>query len=262
MNHIKIKSIKILLSLFIFFYGVLFISTFLSPHTIEKHAHAFIAQEVSKRTHAQIDSLGSHQIFNSKIMVLAKKKMGEEREKLKIVKGLLHQKVDEKLASVMAKMNNLDCECRKKYQKFFHGFLSDFRLSLAKGIKQLEKFMSQSYMVVMEKILDDLKIFLGGNFFSLVIIFLLLHFKPKYEKILFWLSGFMLLSTLICSYFYIFNQNWFFTLIFNDFLGFGYLVYLLTLFGFFVDIGFNKARITDIIMNAIANVFSSFGNGC
>ena len=262
MNSIKIKLIKSLLLFFILFYGLLFVVTFFSPQTIEKRAGSFIAQEVSKRTHEHIDSIGSHKIFNSKIIQFAKEKMLKEKEKIKSIKEMLHQKADEKLASVMAKMNNLDCECRKKYQKIFHKILIDIRLSVEKRVKQIESFMSQSYMVVMQKLLDDFKIFVGSNFISLFVLFLLFQYKPKYEKVFLWLSIFMLVSTVVCSYFYIFNQNWFFTLIFNDFIGYGYLAYLLALFSFFVDIVFNKARITQVILDAIGSIFSSVGSAC
>jgi len=253
-----IKLVKFILILFIFLYGVLFVSAFLSPYTIEKHAHSFIAQEVSKRTHERIDNIGKHKIFNSKLMVLAKKKMKEEQEKVNKIKTLLHLKADKILADVVTKMHDQNSKCRKKHERFFHGVLVDVKLSLTKGINQIKSFMKRGYMVVMQKVLDDLKIFLGSNFLALFALFLLLHYKAKHEKTLVWLAGFMLVSTLVCSYFYIFNQNWFFTLIFNDFVGFTYLVYLLVLFSFFVDIGFNKARVTEVIGNAIGSAFSSF----
>ena len=256
-----IKLVKFTLILFILLYGVLFVSAFLLPYTIEKHAHSFIAQEVSKQTHERIDSIGNHKIFNSKLMILAKKKMKEEQKKVDRIKILLHLKADKILAEVVAKMHDQDSGCRKKHERFFHAVLIDVKLSLTKGVNQIKSFMKRSYMVVMQKILDDFKIFLGSNFLALFVLFLLLHYKEKHEKTLVWLAGFMLVSTLVCSYFYIFNQNWFFTLIFNDFVGFGYLAYLLVLFSFFVDIGFNKARVTEVIVNAIGNVFSSFGSG-
>jgi len=113
--------------------------------------------------------------------------------------------------------------------------------------------MSQSYMFVMQKVLDDFKIFTGSNFFVLTLLLFLLYLKPSNTKRLEILAGLMLVSVLISSYFYIFNQNWFFTLIFDSYVGFGYLVYVGIVFGFLVDIGFNKARITEALLNAISS---------
>ncbi len=67
----------------------------------------------------------------------------------------------------------------------------------------------------------------------------------------------LVLSTAICSYFYIFEQNWLLTLIYSDYLGFTYAAYLAIVFGFICDVVFNNARITTEIINAILNVTGS-----
>jgi hypothetical protein len=247
------KSIKIIITFFVILYGALFVLTFLSPHTIEKEAQSFIAKKISERTHERIDKIGSGKIFKSKLMLLAKKKMKKEKAKLLAFKIMLHEKADEKLAKVMTKMSDKDSACRKKHQKFFHGILTIGIKLFSNGIKKIEQFMSQSYMLVMQKVLDDFKIFIGSNFFVLALLLLLLHIKPLSTKSLEILAGLMLVSTLISSYFYIFNQNWFFTLIFDSYVGFGYLVYLGILFGFLVDIGLNKARVTTNLFNGISS---------
>jgi len=76
--------------------------------------------------------------------------------------------------------------------------------------------------------------------------------KPNTTDYLFLPGVFMLISTIICSYFYIFEQNWFYTLLYNDFTGFGYLAYLLGIFVLLCDIAFNKAKITKEIIDFLA----------
>ena len=49
--------------------------------------------------------------------------------------------------------------------------------------------------------------------------------KPKAVIQLFVPGLLLVTSTLVCSYFYLFEQNWFFTIIYNDFLGRWYLAY-------------------------------------
>jgi len=71
------------------------------------------------------------------------------------------------------------------------------------------------------------------------------------------LAGLMLLSTVVSSYFYIFKQNWFYTVIYNDFVGYAYLMYLGLIFFFLCDIIFNKARIITEIVNMILNGIGS-----
>ena len=256
----KTKIYKLIIIFFTILYGSLFAFTFISPQSIEKEARVFITQKVSQKTHERIDAIGSSKIFQHKLFKKAKEKLKSEKSKLFRYKKMLHEKADEKLAAVMAKVQNLDCECRKKHQKIFHALLTGMVQSVSKAVKNIEKFMTQSYMKVMQKILDDFKIFAGSNFVVSFILALLLFFKPQENSSLNILAGLMILSTIICSYFYIFEQNWFFTLIFNDFVGFWYVLYLFLVFLFFVDILFNKGRVTDAILNFIANAFNSLSS--
>ena len=66
----------------------------------------------------------------------------------------------------------------------------------------------------------------------------------------------LLLSTAICAYFYLFEQNWFYTILYNDYTGFAYLAHLLLVFAALCDIVFNRARVTTEIINALGNAFS------
>ena len=60
----------------------------------------------------------------------------------------------------------------------------------------------------------------------------------------------MFVSTVICSYFYLFEQNWFYTIIYNDYTGYSFIGYLVIVFAILCDIVFNKARVTTEILNA------------
>jgi len=251
---------KSIIILFAMLYGSFFALSFLSPYTIEKEARGFITQKVSEKTHERIDAIGSSKVFKHKIFKKAKDKLAKEKTKLLRYKILLHEKADEKMATVMAKMHNLDSESRDKHQKVFKGVLEDMVSSISKAIKNIESFMMKSYMQVMQKVLDDFKIFSGTNFVISFILAFLLFFKLENSNTLHVLAWIVILSTLICSYFYIFEQNWFFTILFNDFVGFWYVVYLFFVFCFFLDIVFNKARVTQFILELISYVINSVAN--
>ena len=122
-------------------------------------------------------------------------------------------------------------------------------ITLEKAKAKLIDFSHVKYMEIVEKLTLDIRIFLGAN--SLVFVFLLLtsFMKPMAVKHLFLPGGLMLVSTAICSYFYLFKQNWFYTIIYNDYTGFGYIAYLAVVFGILCDIVFNKARITTNVIN-------------
>jgi hypothetical protein len=81
--------------------------------------------------------------------------------------------------------------------------------------------------------------------------------KPKAIAHLF-LPGVLLLSaTVLASAIYIFGQDWFYTILYNDYMGFSYLAYIAVIFGILLDIALNKARVTTEVINGIANAVGS-----
>ena len=248
--------IKTFLVLGTLIYGVAFVYSFTSPQSIEKNARGFIKEQVAKKTYEKIDNIGSKYKEN-RLVKLSAKIFKKKKEQLSLYKESLKLKIDEKLANVMAKMLDLNCECRQKYKGIFHNFITTKITDLKTATKKLETFMTQKYMYVVENIIKDFRIFLGSSFIVLLIMLLLLFTKPQVSIQVNMLAGLMLVSTLVSSYLYIFKQNWFYTIIYNDFLGFAYLMYLGIIFLFLCDIIFNKARITTEIVNMILNAIGS-----
>jgi hypothetical protein len=95
-------------------------------------------------------------------------------------------------------------------------------------------------------------------------VFLLLlvvsYLKPRAIAQLFVPGALLVVATLICSYCYVFEQNWLLTIIYSDYLGFMYLGYLGIVFLFLCDIVLNRARVTTEIVNAILNAVGSAAN--
>lgn len=237
-------------------YGAAFTYSLTSVQSMEQNARGFIKEEISKKTHEKIDNIGSNYKDN-KLVKLSAKIFKKKSEQLRLYKESLKLKIDEKLAIVMAKMKNLDCECRKKYTKLLHGLISAKITDLTTATKKLESFMTQKYMYILENLIKDFRIFLRSNLLILLLLLVLLYLKPQVNIQLNILVGLMTLSTLVSSYLYIFKQNWFFTIIYNDFLGYMYLLYLGIIFLLLCDIVFNKARVTTEIVNAILSVLGS-----
>ena len=87
-----------------------------------------------------------------------------------------------------------------------------------------EDFLQSKYVDVVSRPRTDLRIFLGSN-----------------------LAAF--LAVAVCSYFYVFEQNWFFTIIYGDYVGFAYAAYLGSVFLFLIDVVLNRARVTIGLLN-------------
>ncbi len=240
----------------------LFIFTFADPHLIEKSGKTFIEWKLQTETNKKIDSirLPKPGKLEKLLGVKARELRSETELKLEQVKQQLKNDAPAILAAQIAKLRNLDCECRRKWEKRIRISMESKLVSLETAKSKLIDFSHAKYMEIVSKLTMDVRIFLGAN--SIVFIFLLLvsFLKPRAVKHLFLPGGLMLGSTVICSYFYIFNQNWFYTIIYNDYTGFAYIGYLAFVFAVLCDIVFNKARVTTEIINSILQAIGQVGN--
>ncbi len=238
--------------LFAFFFAL----TFSTPEWVENYAIDFIESEVSKKVDRRIGSLQIPEGEN-KLSKLAQKLISKNEVQIDELKTNLKNNVHGQLANALAEIRDLDCECRKKWEDSFRsGFESKISLLQATNEKIIE-FIHSSYMEVVEKLKRDIRIFTGANAAVFLLLLLISFLKPKAITHLF-LPGILIsASTIICSYFYIFEQNWLLTIIYSDYLGFTYIVYLGIVFAFLCDIVLNRGRVTTQILNAAFQVIGS-----
>jgi len=231
-------------------FGASFIFTYSMPDFVEEVGKDFIKGKIQEQTQQKIHSLKlNHQ--NSILSKFASKLAKNNEREISRLKESLKIKTNAKLVAVIAEMRDLDCECRKKYEEALNNQTESQVVSLESADKKIIAFMKMKYMEVANKLKADLRIFTGSNAIVFAILLLFSLLKPKAITHLF-LPGILLVtSTVICSYFYIFEQNWFFTIIYNSYLGWGYLGYIGIVFAFLCDIAFNKARITTELINGI-----------
>ncbi|MDD2370216.1 MAG: hypothetical protein PHQ90_13015 [Sulfuricurvum sp.] len=145
----------------------------------------------------------------------------------------------------------------KTVEKIFVNSSKDLRLKLEKAKDKLADFTQSKYNEIVEKLTMDIRIFLGVNSLVFILLFWVSFLKPQATEHLFLPGTLIFFSTAISSYFYLFEQNWFYTILYNDYVGFGYLAYLGLVFAILCDIVFNKARVTTEIINFIASAIGS-----
>lgn len=237
----------------------LFLFTFSDPQLIEHTGRSFIAWKLKQETDKIIDSIrlpeekGFEKLLGKKVADLRT----ETEQKLEIIRNQLKADAPAILAVQIVKMLDLDCECRKKWVERLRISMQLEIASLEAAEAKLIDFSQAKYMEIVKKLTLDVRIFLGANAVIFVFLFGVSFLKPRALSHLFLPGILMLISTVICSYFYIFEQNWFFTIIYNDYTGYGYIGYLFVVFTFLCDITFNKARVTTKIINVFFNVIGS-----
>jgi hypothetical protein len=240
----------------ILLFGSCLYFTFSIPGYVENVGKDFIISQIQKKTGEKIDAF-KLQSQDSKLAQIAGKLYRGHQTEMDYLKNQLKNHAHDKLASVVAEMRNLDCECRKKYaQMLKDGF--EFRLvSLQKAADILQDFMKAKYMEVATELKMDIRIFTASNALIFLLLLVTSFLKPRAIVHLFLPGVLLATAAFICSYLYIFEQNWLLTIIYSDYLGFAYLGYVGVVFLFLCDIVFNRARVTSEIINALLDAVGS-----
>ena len=236
----------------ILLFGFLFAITFVSPETIEDSAKGFVKHQIEKDVREKQRLLSKSSIANKALSIA--ERLGLESEE---IQENLDNNLPEKIASVIASMCGYDCERKKALaQSIASGYLDRIK-SIKVAQDTLGDLIKGKYIEIVGNLKLDLRIFLGSNLLMFLILVIVSLTKPKTMAHLF-VPGVLLLSaTILASTIYIFGQDWFYTILYNDYMGFGYLAYIAVIFSVLVDIALNKARVTTEVINGIANAVGS-----
>lgn len=233
-----------------------FAFTYSVPGWVEEFAADYIESEAEKRVDSSIERIRPPE-SDGALAKLAQSIYGKNKAQIEQAKANLRYKIYEQWAAALALIRDLDCECRQKYADIFEsGFKADIALLQAANDRIVD-FIHSSYMDVATELKRDIRIFTASNAAVFLLLLLVSFLKPQAITHLFLPGIFLAISTLICSYFYIFEQNWLLTIIHNSYLGFAYLAWLGVVFLFLCDVVFNRGRVTTEILNAILNVIGS-----
>ncbi|MCE2573882.1 hypothetical protein [Motilimonas eburnea] len=236
----------------ILIFGILFSVTFASPEVIEESAKGFVKYQIEKEVREKQQSIVDSSVA-SKALGIAES-LGLESEK---IQEDLDSNLPEKIASVIASMCGYDCERKKALaQSITSGYLDRLK-SMKVAQDTLGDLIKGKYIEIVSNLKFDLRIFLGSNLTMFFILLVVSFAKPRAIAHLFLPGLLLVLATIISSAIYIYGQDWFFTILYNDYMGFGYLAYMSVIFGVLIDIALNKARVTTEVINGIANALGS-----
>ena len=237
-------------------FAAFFVLTYVTPNWVENFATEFIENEARHRVEQSIDRF---RLFDddSSLSRLARSVDRAASPELEKWIQELHDGVRIQWELALETIRDLDCECRERLSQVLEEtFRLDF-LPLMAPEDQVFEFIQLNYAIVVNELKRDIRIFSASNAAVFILLLLVSFLKPQAITHLF-LPGVLLgMSTLICSYFYIFEQNWLLTIIHSSYLGFAYLAWLGVVFLFLCDIVFNRGRITTEILNAIFNAIGS-----
>lgn len=233
------------------FGGTLLLS-WLDPLMIEKAAREVVRIEVEKRVGEKIDALS-----NSKVAALAAKALGRTDVELARKRRELQQGLPAKVAQATADLLRVDCECRRRLVERATQSAESELASLEKVQAKLLGMIETAYASTTRDLMRELRIVCACNAAMFVLLGMLAWRRQGATLQLLLPAAVLLGAVGLTGTLYLVEQDWLHTLIFGDYVGWGYLGYLALAAALLCDVAFNRARAITFLLN---RVFSSFGS--
>lgn len=245
-------SIRIIGLLGLLLFSSLFGLTYGMPEAIEESAKGFVQLQIEKEIKEKYQK-STLSTLTDKSRLIANDLGYEEQQ----IRENIKNKLPEIIADFIALSCGYDCEKKKALTKSITAGYVERIAHIQIAQQTLGEIIKGKYIEIVGNLRADLRIFLGINSIMFILLLLISFLKPKAIAQLYLPGIFLHISTVASSCIYIFGQDWFYTILYNDYMGFGYLAYIGIIFGFLMDVAFNKASVTTEIINGILNAIGS-----
>jgi hypothetical protein len=247
------RSALLLLSLLgTVFFGGAFALSFADPLSIERAAREVIRIQVERKVGEKIDSLSG-----SRVAVLAQRALRNTEADIARTEKAIREDLPRKVANVVADMRNADCECRKRMVARAQKAESDRLSSLTQVRERLVDLIESAYASATGALMREFRIFTASNAiaFALLGLVTLVRGRATLQLVLPALA--LVGAVVVTGGLYLFNQNWLHTIVFGQYVGLGYALYLGIVALLFADILLNRARVTTRLVNLAFNTVGS-----
>ncbi len=235
-------------------FGTVFALTFGVPERIEASAKGFIKNQIEQEVREKA-AVVTESSLAQKAKSLADK-LGYQESQLK---QDIENNLPEKIASIMANMCGYDCEKKKQLADSIKSSYLAKLQNLNVAQVNLSELVKGKYVEIVKNLKADLRIFTLSNASMFLLLLFISILKPQAIKQLYVPGMLLFVATLISTSIYVFGQDWFYTIIYNDHMGIAYLIYIGMIFSFLLDIVLNKCRVTSFILDLLSHVFSGIG---
>jgi cation transport ATPase len=237
----------------LFLFGSVFLFSYNVPKVVETSAQDFLKSKVEEEV---LDILKHEKLQSSvKFTKAISKRFGIESNPDSIRK-MVEEDVPDLVTSVLAYQQSLDQKkgFRSKLALSTTSYLSKVKI----GDKKLKTIIQEKYQSTSQNLRNDIRIFSGCNFILFLFLLILSFTKHKTLKALFIPAMLLLLATILSTLIYIFGQDWIYVLLYDNYMGFGYLIYVALIFFFLCDIAFFKATVTLFVLDIIGKILDAF----
>jgi len=231
------RALLLIATLGVVLFGGALVLSWLNPLLLERAAREVVRIEVEQRVGEKIDVL-----TNSKVAALAAKALGQTEAEIATKRRALKEGVPSKVAQAMADLLRVDCECRRRMSEGATRDAEQQLTTLEQVQAQLLGLIETAYASTTRDLMRELRIVSASNAAVFGLLGLLAWRRQRATLQLMLPAVVLLGATGLTGALYLFEQDWLHTLIFGDYVGWGYLGYLGLAIALLSDVAFNRAR--------------------
>ncbi|QBF31870.1 hypothetical protein [Thalassococcus sp. S3] len=237
----------------IFLFGSLLILLMQNPKILETSAVGFVQNQITKEVRERFPTLSADEL--SRGLSLLSDRLGERQDRI------LTQ-LEEQLPEYVGEIVGAYCGCKESGEAFAQNLRASMeghaqRLGFAQG--NLSDLIIGKYDRIVAALRQDLMIFLGVNLVAFLSVLGATFTPPNRRPLTVYPAGLLIVSVGISSYLYLFNTNWFYAILFQDYAGLAYAAGMLVIFAFLCDIVLNRARVSLRMLSHLPSAFVPAG---
>ena len=231
-------------------FGLVFVASFVQPARIEGYAQELLRREVEARTAESLTALE-----RTRIGQFAARLAEQHPEQAESLRRQMRERLIPFVEAVVAEMRDPDCPCRQKLAAMLDVDAGTGLVDLLQaGGEKLTALVRTKYLETAAALLREFRIFTGANALMFALLGLALFVRRSARVQLLPAAAVLLGATIVVGGLYLFGQNWLHTIVFGDYVGFYYFLYLAIVGALLADLLVNRGRVS-------ARLAASFGGG-
>ncbi|MRV74324.1 hypothetical protein GJ700_21695 [Duganella sp. FT92W] len=230
-------------------FGTAFILSWLNPIWIERMASTAVRVEVERAAGERVDALSG-----APIVGLAQRALGRTDAEIERTREAMRSEIPANVARVATAMLDPDCACRARLKSAADASRRQHLHSLSQLRVRLTSLIESAYADVRAKLLREFRIFTASNAAALAMLGAVTLVRPKARLQLMLPAAALAGGVVVTTGLYLFAQDWLHTILFNDYVGLGYVIWLSVVILLLTDILGNRARVSTRMANGVLQI--------
>jgi hypothetical protein len=223
-----------------------------SPESLERRAKEEVVQRLRAEVLQKYPALGRLGDFEGAAENL--------RTRAARARRFLQSQGPDLVAAWLSQLCRHDCPDETEMASLVRDIVRERLRTLEIGLDRLHQWAQGRYDQLVGEILYDLRIFAGTNTLMFLLAFIGAYFAKAPPPVLTIVSAALVAAAVAGTVLYLFAQNWLQTLIFSDYVGTTYIVWVGLILGVGLDLLLNRARLVDAFVNAVGGAVSAIGH--